>query len=92
MGSPGDHADRVHTVGLQVEGVDRDGGQHYDDEDARDLGEQLIEQQDADGDRTPRTAAVAFASPCASPDTKARASATSPSASTGEPRSSGELW
>ena len=36
---------------------------------------------------TPRMAAVVLASPCASPDTKARASATSPFASTENPKS-----
>ena len=38
---------------------------------------------------TPIAAAVALASPCANPDTKARASAMSPSASTEKPRSLG---
>ena len=42
------HADRVHAVGLQVERVDRNGGQHDDDQHARDLGQQPIQQQDAD--------------------------------------------
>jgi hypothetical protein len=43
-----EHADRVDALGLEVEQVDRHGGQHHDDEDTRDLGQQPVQEQDAD--------------------------------------------
>ena len=42
-----EHADRVDAVGLEVEHVDRDGGEDDDDQDARDLGQEPVQQQDA---------------------------------------------
>ena len=83
------HADRLDPVGLQVEQVDREGGEHHHDEHPRDLGQQPIQQQDADqrGDADHRGRGVGL--PCASPDTKACASAMRPSASTENPNSLG---
>jgi hypothetical protein len=83
------HANRVDPVFLQVQRVDRDRGQHHHDEDTRSLGSSRFSIRIPASEATPTTAAVAFASPCANPDTKARASAMSPSASTENPRSFG---